>query len=260
MKFVVYGLVLLNMAMLGWLYQHRDDYRDLPASATQLPTSSEPLVLLRERGKAESASVAAVSTTPAEETKLSSPAPTSAPVVEAMDGTASDRITPSVAAPSTETAVLASENKPTCQTIGPFAERQTADALVAEVSALGPSASVRTASVEQPSGYWVYLPSMPLSQAQRIVSDFEKKGVKDYFLGRQNFISLGVFTDKRSADARTQAITALGYSPKLEPRFLSREVYWVDIEEMSSEPVSADQWSEVLGKQTGIRRQPLACE
>lgn len=258
MKFVVYGLILSNMLMLGWLYQHRDVYRASPLPATQLPASIEPLVLLRERGAVPPAPPAEPPAEPPEQTALPS---TPAPVVEAVDGATTDPLPPAPT-PTPETAMPATEAMPPriCQSIGPFAERQAADAFIAELSGLGPTAAVRTAHIEQPSGYWVYLPSMPLAQAQIIVSDFESKGVKDYFLGRQNFISLGVFADKRSAEARSQAIMALGYAPKLEPRFLSREVYWVDVEETSNAPVNAEQWAGLLANRVDIRRQPLTCE
>lgn len=53
MKLVIYGLVLVNMTMLGWLYRHRDEYRDPPLPVMQQPAFGEPLVLLRERGSME---------------------------------------------------------------------------------------------------------------------------------------------------------------------------------------------------------------
>ncbi|MBI5040314.1 MAG: hypothetical protein HZB57_03685 [Gammaproteobacteria bacterium] len=264
MKFIVYALVLGNLLMLGWLYQHRNAYQEPRISATQLPASTEPLVLLRERGKlAPAIAPAEIPAELSEQTELSSPAPTPAPVSEPMDGATTERIPPDTGSvPALETPMPATDHSPTriCQTIGPFTERQRAEAFVAEASGLGSTAAVRAAHIEEPSGYWVYLPSMSRTQAQDVVHDFEKKGVKDDFLGRQNFISLGVFTDKRSAEVRAQTITALGYTPQLEPRFLSREVYWVDLEESSDEPVSAARWDALMAEHTGIRRQPLTCE
>lgn len=274
MKFVVYALILANLVMFGWLYQHRNASRELSVSVTQLPPSIEPMVLLRERGKTMPAIVPAETRAePSAQTEPVPPAPT--PATTVIDS-ASSGLAPSPSQTDSGTAPLAesvpesvpgpamqtTEEQPArlCQSIGPFPERPSADGFIAKLSGLKLLTTVRTAHIEQPSGYWVYLPSMSRTQAQDIVRDFEQHGVKDYFLGRQNFISLGVFTDKRSAEVRTQTITALGYTPRLEPRFLSREVYWVDLEDPSGEPVSAAQWDALLVGWPGIRRQPFTCE
>ncbi|MBI5462583.1 MAG: hypothetical protein HY941_10405 [Gammaproteobacteria bacterium] len=266
MKFVVYALVLANLGILGWLYQQRNVHHELRMPTTQLPTSIEPLVLLRERSKVEPAMM------PPVESRAEPPEQTEAAPLTPATGTtdtASSDLAPSPAqadiadiAPVPLPAMQATAETPTriCQSIGPFPERPSADEFIANVSGAELITTVRTAHIEQPSGYWVYLPSMSRTQAQRIVRDFEEKGVKDYFLGRQNFISLGVFTDKRSAEMRSQTITALGYAPRLEPRFLSHEVYWVDLEESTDAPLNAAQWDALLTRWTGIRRQPLTCE
>jgi hypothetical protein len=275
MKFVIYALVLANIVMAGWLYRHGDDYRDLPPAVVPNPSGSEPLRLLNERTTRDTRlsmppltdelSVHPPAQTQLPATDLMPPAQPTEPVMGAADSAVPESkqdipMTGDTQKPEARAPESASPPQRICQTVGPFADRRAVDTFVAKLSALGPKTAVREVQVEQPSGYWVYLPAMPRADAQRIVADFASKGVKDYFLGRQNFISLGVFSDKPSAEKRVEEIAALGYPSRLEPRFLTHQVYWVDLEELDNRPLSTSQWDTLMVEQTGIRRQPLSCE
>jgi hypothetical protein len=277
MKFVIYALVLANIVMAGWLYRHGDDYRDLPPAVVPNPSDSEPLRLLNERTTRDVRPRLPPLT---DELSVHPPAQTQLPASDLMPpaqppepvmGTAERAVPESkqdismaggTQKPEERVPEPVSPPQRICQTVGPFADRMAVDTFVATLSTLGPGpkTAVREVQVEQPSGYWVYLPAMPREDAQRIVADFASKGVKDYFLGRQNFISLGVFSDKPSAEKRVQEIAALGYPSRLEPRFLMHQVYWADLEELDNRQLSADQWGTLMAEQTGIRRQPLTCE
>lgn len=283
MKAVAVALLLANLILFGWLYSHQQTHR--PGIVTQtagFPASVEPLVLLRERTKT-AANAAATSTLAPEQgpvpvspsvqvtSGLADVPDSSAEVVaenaappqiedapegsDAVPGTMEPVVVPT---PSETPAVVASER--VCQTIGPFASRGQANEFGSELASLGREPAVRASQIEQPSGYWVYMPSMPHAEASRIIDDLSAKGVKDYFLGRQNFISLGVFSDKRSAEARVSDIVAHGYTPRLEPRFLTREVFWVDLEEQLPQRIDDQQWAALLKDQPDIRRQSVACE
>lgn len=272
MKSVIFVLLLANVVMAGWLYRNGDDYRDMPIAAILPATGVESLRLLSEQTAVDTspgpASMGETSSLPPTQNAVPAPqqvAPVENidddPVSEVKPGTApavSAQVATQVATEATQTQAALPQHM--CQTIGPFAERRTVDTFAAKLSGLGPITLVRVAQVEQPSGYWVYLSAMPSEDAQRIVADFEAKGVKDYFLGRQNFISLGVFADKRSAETRVQTISALGYSPRLEQRFLAREIYWVDVDELENAQVSQEQWAALLAELSGIQRQSITCK
>lgn len=289
MKYLVYALLLANLGLFAWLYTHQDDYRPVPPAATALQSSIEPLVLLNERNKLTSEtpamSPAAAPSEPApmpEPMKVTELPPASDSAPENADAVPDPDESSTVAAPAdteTELAGPAQEHAPdqadvqsapdpepaaslprVCQTIGPFAEREQADAFSAQLTALGQSAVRRTAVTEQPSGYWVYLSSMPRAEARRTIDELAAKGVKDYFLGRQNYISLGIFSERRMAESRVREITALGYRPQLEPRFVTREVFWLDFEESGPDYISAEQWRSLLENRPELRRQSLACE
>lgn len=291
MKAVTLALLLMNLTLFSWLYTHPQSYRPNGVThTTGFPASVEPLVLLRERPKTTEAAAEerllstereqAAETLPAGEALAKPDEGASASVpMDVTDNPAAAQATDTPgSAPVPGSAVIETATVPDaapvaadvppvvttperiCQTLGPFPSRAQGDQFVSQLVALDRESAVRTSQIEQPSGYWVYLPSMPHAEAQRIIDDLSAKGVKDYFLGRQNFISLGVFSDKRSAEARVRDISALGYSPRLEPRFLTREVFWVDLEESSAQRLDDAQWASLLKDQADIRRQTVACE
>lgn len=293
MRYLVYLLLLANLGVFAWLYTHQDDYRPTAPAAERFPSSVESLVLLSERGSRPSegeqnhpAPAAAPAPQPVPEPasepemdvplvgEAALPEDASAPVddepvgaaetdqasadenVEPMPESAMEQVSAQPVAEAEPPAPLPR----VCQTIGPFPGRGEADAFISKLEALDQSPVLRTAQVEQPSGYWVYLPSMPRAKARRTIDELAAKGVKDYFLGRQNYISLGIFSDKRTAEDRVREISGLGYQPLLEPRFVTREVYWLDFEERGPVYINADQWRALLNDQPDLRRQSLTCE
>lgn len=258
MRVAVYLLLFANLVMAGWLYSHQDNYRVAPDVRDTRSTGGEMLQLLAERTSSPTASTP-IQTPAAEATSTVALVPEAPETPGAADIDATETM-PSLPAPPSPAAELPAPALRTCHVLGPFPERESAQRFATKLIALGAETAVRTSQIEEPSGYWVYLPSMPRDDAQRIVAELKAKGVKDLFLGRQYFISLGVFTDKGTAEARTQAITALGYTPILEPRYLHRDIYWLDADESGNTPISAAQWLSLIDEQKGIKHQILTCE
>lgn len=266
MKAVVLLLLTANLAVFGWLYTHQDDYRPrYDAQAKQLSPTIERLQLLNERVVAEQISSPVEPRSDQVAVPAASAEPSADAAVEIENPTLETQTDSSSAITATTPESNESSEPPPppamlCQTVGPFINQADIDVLVGELKVLGVVASRRTVQMQQPSGFWVYLQAMPSAEAQRIVDELAKKGVEDYFLGRQNFISLGIFNDKRTAEARMRDITALGYDARLEPRYLTREVYWLDLEEQGDKLISENRWQALLGPREDIRRQSVECE
>lgn len=261
MKVIILLLCAANLAAFGWLYTHQADYRpQQTAQVNQLPPNIEKLLLLSERVESEPVSKPvkqgqdkAAPATPSAKTAVETDNPSP---VEQVDAPVTVVATPEPSDPPAQPQPPAR----LCQTIGPFITQANIDTLVSELKKLDVVAEQRTVQLQEPSGFWVYLPAMPNDEARRIVDELADKGVKDYFLGRQNFISLGIFSDLRTAEARMQEITALGYDARLEPRYQTREVYWLDLEEQGDRLISDNRWQALLGQRADIRRQTVACE
>lgn len=274
MKIVAVVLVLANLLLFGWLMVHQQTGRpDISPVASVVHGAIESLTLLRERPERPDAETPVAETSPeripldtaspaVEPTSDEQPSPVYAqpPDLRAPSAGPDPNAAESQADESRVSVTLGDTPKSVCQTIGPFDTHNRAQRVAGALSDAQLEPKLRTARIEQPSGYWVYLPSMAGPDARRIVGELSGQGVKDYFLGRQNFISLGVYSDKLSAERRVREISELGYQPKLEPRFLVQEVFWIDIAELSEHRMSDEQWGELLLNETGARRQIIRCE
>lgn len=272
MKVATAVLLLVNLLLFGWLTAHQQtDPPNISPGASAVQGTVESLTLLRERSDAAASSSVEA---PREPVSLKAADSVVAPTVGEQARfvhTQPPEVLPPTPRPDPGTAEFSagepdggamSDDEPEgiCQTIGPFGTRARAQRMAGALVDLHIEPELRTARIEQPSGYWVYLPSMAGSDAKHIVDELSTRGVKDYFLGRQNFISLGVFSDKNSAERRLREISDLGYRPKLEPRFLVQEVFWIDVVESPGHRVADEQWADLLLDETGVRRQIIRCE
>lgn len=289
MKRVVLLLIAANLGVFGWLYVHREEYRPIRVTQVRpLPENIEPLRLLHERDTGSNSETvtqrqlqqpAEATPRPEEvgggETTQAGEAFAQAPAELPVDP-APDHDFLRLAAPAPDDSAAASplsldgdtlgtdtqesELAPVCHSIGPFPDRQHLNAAMERLSEFDLELTIRASQIEQPSGYIVYLAAMPRAEARAIVRELEAKGVQDYFLGRENVISLGIFSAKRMAEERARAITRLGYEPLLGTRFVTREVFWIDLQESGPQRVDDAQWQALLGSQEDVRREPVACE
>lgn len=141
-----------------------------------------------------------------------------------------------------------------CHALGPFmvaAEMQAASERLGE---LGFESQSRSSDVQKQIGYWVYLPTLGHEQALQVVEVLKENKIKDYFVGAEDFVSLGIFRELASANKHSARIRELGFEPLIEPRYSTRSVHWLDLEDFD---VSAAQ--PILEKYPDIRLQELAC-
>ncbi len=239
MKNLVYLLLGLNLVFFAWLQMQPDPVPPAP-KIRPLPADASPLILLSERnpdGEANGNPVA--SEAPAE--------------VEAAS-------VPAVTQPANETPPVAGST-PVCRTLGPLESSGEAAALRDQLSAPAVRVTLRQSKTQAPSGYQVYLQAASSRQAAEIVSGLEAAGMTDYFVGKRNRISLGIFSSKSKAQARLRLVRELGYDAGLDVRYRTRKVYWIDIEEKAGS--SGDIYNreqQVREHYPGIKIEQVSCE
>lgn len=143
----------------------------------------------------------------------------------------------------------------TCHVLGPFmvaAEMQAAGARLRE---LGFEPQPRSSDVQKQIGYWVYLPTLGHEQALQVVNVLKENKVKDYFIGAEDLVSLGIYRELASANKHRERIRKLGFEPLIEPRYSTGTVHWLDLENFET---SAGQ--QILEKYPEIRLKKLACQ
>lgn len=268
MKWSIYLLLLANLLVAAWWYPPGDSVEQSPP-APPLPPGTERLVLLAE----QDAQVLAETEQPAPEAPqqqaadAAAPAPVEPEVSEPLpdlvqipfvpepipvpetalatesEAPAEDAAQPEPPAPRTEPEPVIA-----CLSVGPFTDEAGARALRERLTAIGLDPQQRSETVQQPAGYWVYLSARPLDEARTIVEDLRHRGVEDYFIGRQNFISLGIFTDRTTAERRREEIEKYGYEPQVEQRFRATSRYWLDLEVPEPDLPGEAQWNDWLGQ------------
>lgn len=241
MKYLVYLLLGLNIAYFAW-YQTQPP-RALPVSqVAPLPANVVPLVLLSERSLARP--------------------PESEPTVLPDDAdlalnTSPDSVLPE---PENEETVAVIEAPPVCRTIGPIEAYEEATGLQSQLTQQGLQAALREGEIQAPSSYQVYLPAMSSKQAREVVKTLKAAGMNDYFVGRRNRISLGIFSYKGKARVRQHDVRQLGYDAILDVRYKTRKVYWIDIEESDRTLEEVEGWQQVVERHPKIQAQQVSCE
>jgi len=223
MRYLVYLLLLVNVGYLGWyLYQDQiagEVVRDLPP----LPAGAAPLVTLRELQQQQQQELAE---------------------------------------DISEVEVLTASRPPgagmalACQAIGPFLAVEELQAVSGELQNRGLLTRQRTAEIQKPNGFWVYLPAMEREQVLLAVKTLEENRDREYYVGKGNFLALGTFDEISRAEIRLEQTRKLGFDPILEARYQTSTEYWLDV--YAQTPV-ADELDAILRDRPGLKLQDTAC-
>ena len=260
MRYLIYLLIIANLAFFAWYPRPQVPQDPYPVHAPPVHPDVETLVLLSERQLADEYHQAKRAGSP----QATEPEPTAG----SGDGALADadessvEETPAAAPPQPEPEPPPEPAEPVavCYTLGPFNAETDAKAAARQLTRWGLSPKRRTSDVQEQNGYWVYLPAMPAAEAKAVAESLDEQGFTDYFIGRQNYISLGLFSDKTTAERRRSQVERMGIEPRVGPRFKTRTAYWLDIEEWSDKLLPPARWSELETDHPDAQRQPVACE
>jgi hypothetical protein len=221
MKYLVYLLVLANLAYLGWNIRLNQTGGDAGKELPPLPAGVTPLVTLQEleeqRKHAEEISA-----------------------VEAM----------TTSRPPGAGAVN------TCQAIGPFPAIEDMQAVSEELHQHGLQTLARPVEIQKPDGFWVYLPAMERELALRAVKTLEEHKDHEYFVGNGNYIALGTFAERSRAEIRLEQARKLGFDPILEARYQTSTEYWLDID---AQAPAMNELDSILQEHAGLILQETPC-
>ncbi len=252
MRYLAWLLLAANLGLFVWIFsqpvQQPPQYQPIP-----LPPDIAPLLLLSERSPN-----AGVDESPPD-TQLE-PETADQPVADEQQVKEEQEVGGEKAPPVSAD----DEGKVTaqlvCRTVGPLLAEADAQAISKQLSDQGYAPRTRTGEVREPSGYWVYMPAMPAREARRIVAELDTSGMKDYFIGKQNYISLGIFSRKDKAQTRLGQVQALGFDAVLDQRYRTRNVYWLDIEERDKPLLGSELWLRIQAQHADIRVQRVSCD
>jgi hypothetical protein len=233
MRHVIYLLLVANLVFFGWHVRQlqKEDgiaLRTLPP----IPATAVPLVSLQEMEQKQEP-------VPESEPELLDPGEDLA-MIESL----------------TKLQPLSSGGAIGCQTLGPIMAVAQLRSLDGKLGELGLESMRRTTGDQKAIGYWVFLPAIERSQALEIKARLDKHKDKEYYIGKDNLISLGIFKVKSRADARLGQVRKLGLEAVLEARYRKDTVHWLDIDRQSGDAVDL---GAVLEEYPGIKLQEQAC-
>lgn len=139
------------------------------------------------------------------------------------------QVTPKTRADS----VIKPSQQAVCYSLGPFVSNVAAVSAENEIKSDATNTVLRTFSRKNVQSYWVYLPRYSSYElAKSVASSMRKKGYKEYYIvavgDYKNAISLGLFKERDGAERRLDRVRQLGYPAKIETKFKTTTLYWVD--------------------------------
>jgi hypothetical protein len=116
---------------------------------------------------------------------------------------------------------------------------------------LGASEPLREELEDAVASYRVYLPSLPSRKlAERKRTQLTDLGFKEHYIidepGRENAVSLGVFSVEKNATALVRALAQKGVSAKQEALTSPQTTYWLkaQIDAQRLAPLQAQEWAD----------------
>lgn len=121
-----------------------------------------------------------------------------------------------------------------CVTIGPFRNRDDADAAQTRYAGEGMRARVRSGQGQYFVGHWVQIRNVPgRDESNRMLAVLKEGGLVDAYPVETEDeglkISLGLFGNLDSAEKIELQAQSLGFDADIAPRMAEGEVSWVDI-------------------------------
>jgi hypothetical protein len=221
MRHVVYLLVVVNLVFLGWNIFQNQSVRQVDRSITPLPETAVPLVTLQEREKERRA----------------------AGEVSAIEHVTGNE------PPGAGASMV-------CQTLGPFLVREAMQEMEAKLATMGLEPQLRETARQRPIGYWVHLPEMERAEARRQAQILDDHNDKEYYLGKDNVLSLGAFQDINRAKKRLKRVHKLGLDAQLETRYRTIAEYWLDFQ---LESAAGEQLTALEADDSDVWLQDRAC-
>ncbi len=220
MRHLVYLLLVANLAYFGWNLYESGTAAETLRALPPIPASAKPLVTLQEL--------------------VQQPGTTTDQGVTGVDGL-------------TMTQPPGAGEPAACQVLGPFHAEAELQAIAGE---LGLPPRQRITEERTENGYWVYLPAMEHAQALQIAKQLDEQDDHEYYIGKDNFMSLGTFKELSRAEIRLRQLQKMGLDAILKARYSTQDAYWLEFSDRGAEtPVLKS----VIGAHPGLKLRTLAC-
>jgi hypothetical protein len=248
MRFIFFTLLLVNVAIAGYIYW-------LPSFVPQAAMSNETLGL-RIKNKAGVAIVLL------NEMKQSQPLET-VRVATQVDKSVSQPVSllnADLSAGVNDNVVL---DAGLCVRAGPFLSLAKASYFVEKLAAKGARSQTKNVLVSTAVGFWLHLP--PLTSRKvllRKLDELQRQGIDSYAIpdgDLANGISLGLFSEAQRANSLKESISRLGYKPQVAEVPREKRELWIFILPEEAQKISDETWLNWLSAKELHKKQQILC-
>ena len=237
MRWIVFSLLVLNVAYFGWEYSRSAVPAVSSAQEYPLPpVQGDRLVLLTERLPAATSS-----------------APPPAPVIIQEPG-----------AVHRELDKVEIKKEALCVSVGPYQQEANGRMLVKNLLTEGIASELEELELSRDTQYWVLLaPASTRREAMQTLKNLQAKKIDSYLVSTgelRNAISLGLFNKECSARGVLASVKEAGFPAELRQKESVESEFWVRIP--PGQPVeNLEKTLETLVVQgSGIKISKAACE
>ena len=229
MRHVIYLLAVINLVYFTWNMLQNMPHEGGAALVRRIPPSVRHLETIQEKAKNIADGAARVDRETMVETAITAASAGNAGArTEAADINEVDALT----AAEPPGAIAAAPN---CHVLGPFPDGTQMKAVVKRLNQLGYQPKERTSEIREQAGYWLYLPAMEREEVLRITRMLEDHNDRDYLILKDNALSLGAYESTSRVDMRLKMLHKYGLEPVVEPRYVTRTAYWLDLDLLDGE-------------------------
>lgn len=163
----------------------------------------------------------------------------------------------------TESIAQSEPRAPMCKMVGPFDDEKTAATFIERLAVLDVVATVRYVESSSGESYWVHFPAQAnRDAARRQLAQLQARGVDSYIIPKGEFkngISLGVFSQKSSADAKIAELKSMGYAPEVQIIGRSYQEVWVMLNEGEEQKLAESTWKTLTQMNFSLQEQENLC-
>jgi hypothetical protein len=150
-----------------------------------------------------------------------------------------------------------------CLRLGPFDRQEAASAAVDELSAAGHETRVEVEIDRSQSGYWVLIPPGN-DDPDFVIVNLELAGIQDLWRFDKGelagAISLGLFSDRKQAQARQIGLQEMGFDAEIRPRYLEKPGYWIESSYAQGDEAAEAALEQLYVEHSWLGYPPRKCE
>jgi len=251
MRHVIYLVVVMNLVYFSWNMLQNVPHKGGASLLRRIPPNVRRLETVQDKAVKEVSPSVVESRVNSSNASVVAGSPA---INDARQEMTEISQVQALTAPQPPGAVAPSSN---CHVLGPFSDDSMMKTVENRLSQLGYKPRERASDTRVEAGYWIYLPSMERKEVLRITRMLDDNNDRDYLILKGNVLSLGTYESQPRVTVRLKMLHKYGLEPVVEPRFVTRTVYWLDLDLPAGKRAVLET---IRSEYPGVQEQEAACQ